>query len=114
MPKISIYKNESYCFTYGADDPVFIDLAVKVTKLSESEFTMELVKYQLGQQMEFARFLLPFITAEGVMRVESYLRERLTEELTPSLFTLFYAGELQPDENAILRNTDNLLGPDTR
>lgn len=99
MTKTSVWKQAEYYMSFGVDDVVCLDLEVHIHKEGES-FHMEIVTSRLAAtKMEFAAYLLKLLTVEGLTKFNEDIHTTLVAELTPSLFTLFYAGNLLPDSN---------------
>jgi len=97
MSKISIYKNPAYYLSYGKDDPLLLDVEVKIIK-QEVGFSVEIIKCIVHQSEEFVLFLIQNMSTDGMNIVSERVSSLLVAELLPSLFTLFYAGEIQVDE----------------
>lgn len=95
--KKSIYTNPKYCLSFSGDT-VFLDIEVEILKITEESFKMIITKAQLDPTEEsFPIWLVSYLSTGLLTVVFDELKKRLTDELTPSLFTLFYAGEVQPD-----------------
>jgi len=96
MSSISTYSAPDYCMSFGNDDVVFVDLVIEISK-DVNHYSLKIVKAQINaKKMEFALFILPFLTDTGALEVNKKIEELLIGELTPRLFSLYYAGELSP------------------
>jgi len=94
--KISTYSNPHYCLSFGKDT-IFIDLVVEITRLNEVDRTCTMVikKAQLdGSEEEFPAYLCSLLTGEALVKLQARIDELLVAELTPSLFSLFYSGDV--------------------
>lgn len=101
MSKTSIFKKPDYCLSFGVDDVIFLDLEVKITRtgIDKQSFSLEIVKSQLASaQMEFACYLIKMLPADALATLNKDIESALTLELTPSLHSLFYAGDLIQDD----------------
>lgn len=99
--KAVLYKNPSYCLSFG-EDCVFLDIEVEIVRESElrREFSAVVKRMQLDPAQEaFPVFMLNYFSAERISVFYDDLKSRLIAELTPQLFSLFYSSELIPDQN---------------
>jgi hypothetical protein len=102
MRKTSRYSKKDYVLSFDGD-VVYLDIEVLVHRESETgPFLLEIVQSQVDcKEMAFACYLIERMTSEGLAALNTNIKVRLVEELTPSLFTLFYAGEILPDDTQI-------------
>lgn len=98
MRKTSSYKRKDYVLSFNGD-VVYLNIEVLIHRESETgPFLLEITKSQIDcKEMAFACYLIDRMTGHGLAELNELIRVKLTEELTPSLFTLFYAGELIQD-----------------
>lgn len=99
--KKSIYSNPKYCLSWHGDT-VFLSIEVEILKTGEESYKANILKAQFDPVEEaFPVWLVSHMASTTLDVIINKLKDRLMEELTPSLFTLFYVGELQPDATDI-------------
>lgn len=95
MTKYSIWEQKRYYLSFG-EEPVCFNIKVEIKQLAPSEFEARILSATLDQQEEqFACFLLKLLQTQELTAVYNELHSRILEEIKPSLFTLFYTGNLQ-------------------
>ena|SRR5688572_14458843 len=99
MRKTSRYTKQDYVLSFNGD-VVYLDIEVLIHREAElGPFLLEIVKSQVDcKEMAFACYLIEHVSAEGLLRLNDMIKNLLTVELMPSLFTLFYAGDLVTNE----------------
>lgn len=94
--KTSTYSNPHYCLSFG-NDTVFLDIIVEISRASEIDRTCTMVikQAQLDLSQEaFPAYLCGLLDGNALTKLQALIDEKLTEELTPSLFSLFYSGDI--------------------
>ena len=98
MSKISLYSNRHYCLSFGLDT-VYLDVEIEITRLSNVDkevFKARVIRAQLDSLEEaFPIYLVGCMSAEQLKPILDRLEAALLEEIEPSLYTLFYTGNIQ-------------------
>lgn len=100
MSKVSIWTNDNYSLMFGDESLVSMNVSVEITKKGvekgQEQFDLKVLKCQVSTTEVFLWFVLRLLTAEQLNTVSGLLVGRLVEEITPSLYSLFYHGTIQP------------------
>lgn len=111
--KTSRYVKPNYALTFGNEDVIFLSVKLLITEHSSptsieeslrdgtsrlSQYSVVIEECFLSTEMEFARHLIerlcPACSAEVTTTLMEDLKKLLLEDVTPSLHSLFYSGEL--------------------
>lgn len=101
--KTSRYAKPNYTLTFGRDDVIFLDISLLVTEKTDAEtgltsYSATIEKCFLSTEMEFARHLIerlcPSCSAEIVEALMADIRKLLEDDISSSLHSLFYAGDI--------------------
>jgi hypothetical protein len=105
--KTSRYQKPNYTLTFGKDDVIFLDISLLVYEKSDIEtglttYSAKIEKCFISAEMEFARHLVerlcPVCSAEIVEALMADIRKLLEDDISTSLHSLFYAGDIVPNE----------------
>lgn len=96
MLKYALRSLDKYWMSIEGDDPVCLNIRLEIKQTGDKTFEVKVLDATIdSQECPFACWLIMKLPVDALCEVNQRIKDSVVTDVTPSLYTLFYTGDIQ-------------------